>query len=123
MLQREPRMRAPTRVQGHVRFALRPLENQEGVMSKTDRLKQFVGVVFAEDISDLRTIPVKEALANIGLGLLMIIMAAFHTVLGFWQLVVAVLLVGYDAIAKGLTWLMESRRGKHEVKETGESHP
>ena len=40
-------------------------------MSKTDRLKQFVGVVFAEDISDLRTIPVKEALANIGLGLLL----------------------------------------------------
>ena len=75
-------------------------------MNKVQQLKGYMEVVLRDDITDLRTIPVMESLANVGLGIVMILTAAFHLGLSLWQLAVAILLVGYDVLAKGLTWLL-----------------
>ena len=75
-------------------------------MNKVQQLKGYMEVVLRDDITDLRTIPVVESLANVGLGIVMILTAAFHLGLSLWQLAVAILLVGYDVLAKGLAWLL-----------------
>ena len=71
-------------------------------MDKTERLKEFVGMCLKEDIHDLRGLPVKETSANLGLGILMVLVTALNLALNIWQFVTSLLLVGYD----GLTWVL-----------------
>ena len=75
-------------------------------MDKTQRLKQFLGIVLQEDTSDARDIKAKESTINLGLSVLMVLVAALHLVLSVWQFVVSLLLVGHDLIAKGLSEIL-----------------
>ena len=75
-------------------------------MDKTQRLKEFIGICLKEDVNDLRGLPVKETSINLGLSILMLLVTAVHLILSVWQLVVSLLLVGYDLIAKGLVKIM-----------------
>ena len=90
-------------------------ENQQPA-TKTQRIKEFVGIVLHDDITDLRGIPVKEATINLGLGLLMVLVTILHFALNIWQLVVALLLVGYDLIARGLTKIMPAPKVTEDMK-------
>jgi len=83
--------------------------------TKTERLREFIGIVLQDDITDLRGIPVKEATINLGLGLLMVLVTILHFALNIWQFVVSLLLVGYDLIAKGLAKIMPAP--KLDIKE------
>ena len=76
-------------------------------MNKTQRIKEFVKVSLEENLADLRSISVKEAVANLGLGIIMVLVVALNLALSVWQLTVSLLLVGYDLIAKGLGRFME----------------
>lgn len=83
--------------------------------TKTERLREFIGIVLQDDITDLRGIPVKESTINLGLGLLMVLVTVLHFALNIWQFVVSLLLVGYDLVAKGLAKIMPAP--KMEIKE------
>ena len=76
-------------------------------MNKTQRIKEFVKVSLEENLADLRNISVKEAVANLGLGIIMVLVVALNLALSVWQLTVSLLLVGYDLTAKGLGKFME----------------
>lgn len=75
-------------------------------MDKTQRIREFVKISLEDDAADLRQLPVKESLVNLGLGLLMAMVVILHLALGVWQLAVSVLLLGYDWITKGLAKIM-----------------
>lgn len=79
---------------------------------KMQRIREFVRISLEEDITDLRGVTVKEALLNVALGLLQLLIVAFHIVLSLWQLVVSVLLLGYDGLVKVLKKTM-SGTGAH----------
>ena len=71
--------------------------------NKTQRTKEFIRLTLEEEtVEDLRGIPVKEAAANFGLGILMTFVVVLHLALTAWQLAVSFLLLGYDLIVKGL---------------------
>ena len=76
-------------------------------MNKTQRIKEFVKVSLEENLADLRNISAKEAVANLGLGIIMVLVVALNLALSVWQLTVSLLLVGYDLIAIGLGKFME----------------
>ena len=86
-------------------------------MDKTQRLKQFLGIVLQEDISDARDIKAKESTINPGLSVLMVLVTALHLVLSCWQFVVSLLLVGHDLIAKGLSTILPGPKDKEAIKE------
>ena len=74
--------------------------------TKTERLREFIGIVLQDDTNDLRGLAIKESTINLGLGLLMVLVTILHFALNIWQFVVSLLLVGYDLIAKGLVKIM-----------------
>lgn len=74
--------------------------------TKTERLREFIGICLNDDITDLRGLPVRETSINLGLGFLMVLVTVLHFALNIWQFVVSLLLVGYDLIAKGLVKIM-----------------
>jgi hypothetical protein len=94
-----------------------PTENYKRPATKTERIREFVGIVLQEDIIDLRGIPVKEATINLGLGLLMVLVTLLHFILNIWQFVVSLLLVSYDLIARGLAKVMPAPKMAQGDKE------
>jgi hypothetical protein len=75
-------------------------------MTKAQRIREFFNIVLEEDVKDLNGVSVKEATTNFGVGIVMVFGVALHLLMGAWQIVVSLLLVGYDLIVKGLTRVM-----------------
>ncbi len=88
------------------------METKELRVYKTERLRQFLAICLKEDIIDARGIPIKEATINLGLSVLMVLVTALHLALTCWQFVVSLLLLGYDAIVKGLVKIMPAPKMK-----------
>lgn len=77
-------------------------------MNKIQRIRELAGFCMEENGADLRDLSAKESLGNLGLGLLMALIAALNIGLSLWQITASVLLLGYDWIAKGLSKIMPS---------------
>lgn len=84
--------------------------------NKTERLKEFIGIVLKEDTNDLRGLDFRETTVNLGLSILMVMVTVLHLVLSCWQFVVSLLLVGYDALSKGLERVMPAPKMGKETK-------
>lgn len=94
------------------------VDNHRNPATKTERLREFIGIVLEDDITDLRGLPLKETTINLGLGLLMVLVTILHFALNIWQFVVSLLLVGYDLIARGLAKIMPTPKvAKEATKE------
>jgi len=78
-------------------------------MNKIERSKEVIRLTLEEEtIEDIRGIPVKEASINFGLAIIMAFAFALHLGLTMWQLVISLLLLGYDLITKGLAKFIPS---------------
>ena len=75
-------------------------------MNKTERLKEATRIILEADVVDLRGLPVKEGAANLGLGVLLVLIVALNLALSMWQCAVSLLIFGYDLTAKGLAKFM-----------------
>ena len=75
-------------------------------MNKTQHIREIAGFSMGENGTDLRDLPMKESLGNLGLGLLLALIAALNIGLSLCQLTVSVLALGYDLITKGLSKVM-----------------
>lgn len=81
-------------------------------MTKLQRIKELARIILEPDSNDLRDMPVKESVANIGTGILVMLIIATHLILSLWQFAVSILLVGYDLVIKMLVKAMPSPKIK-----------
>jgi hypothetical protein len=87
-------------------------------MTKTERIKEFFRICLEEDTTnEPRDIPLKDAVAHFGLGVLMVLGIGLHLVLCAWQLTVALLLVGHDLLVAVLKRFFPVPKVAKEVKQ------
>jgi len=92
-------------------------QKRDVTATKIEGFRELVNICLRPDIIDLRELPISETALNLGLDVLMVLVAILHLALGIWQFATSLLLVGYDLTAKILTKIMPS---PETAKESGE---
>lgn len=94
------------------------MNNQDLKINKTERFKQFVGVCLQEDIDSLRGFPLRETSLNLGIAVLMILMAALHLLHSALQFAFSLVAVASDLLVRGLVKIMPApKQPKEPAKE------
>jgi hypothetical protein len=71
-----------------------------------ERITELVKLALSPGVIDVRGITVKEAGIGLGWGFLLIGLGLLELFLGVWQIIVGLLLFGYDLLTKGLNKVM-----------------
>jgi len=83
--------------------------------TKTERLRQFMDSCLRDDIDSLHGFPLKETSINLGIGILMLLMAALHLLYAMCQFAFSLVAAISDLFVKGLVKIMPAP--KMDVKE------
>jgi hypothetical protein len=70
------------------------------------RITELVKLALGPGVIDVRGITVKEAGIGLGWGFLLVGLGLLELFLGVWQIIVGLLLFGYDLLTKGLSRIM-----------------
>lgn len=87
---------------------------QETQLTKTERFRQFMDSCLQDDINSLRGFPLKETSVNLGMGILMLLMAALHLLYTMCQFAFSLIATGSDLLVKALAKIMPSPKMARE---------
>lgn len=79
---------------------------------KADRFRQFMDSCLREDIDSLQGFPLKETSINLGIGILMLLMAALHLLHAALQWAFSLVATGCDLLVKGLVKVMPTPKAR-----------
>ena len=86
--------------------------------TKTERLREFMDSCLRDDIDSLQGFPLKETSINLGMGILMLLMAALHLIYAVCQFAFSLVAAISDLLVKGLVKIMPApKMAKNPSKE------
>lgn len=80
--------------------------------TKTERFRQFMDICLQEDIESLKGFPVKETATNLGMSILMLLMAVLHLLHTIFQFAFSLVAAGSDLLVKVLVKIMPAPKMK-----------
>lgn len=80
--------------------------------TKTEKLRQFMDSCLQDDIDSLQGFPIKETSINLGMGILMLLMAALHLISTICQFAFSLVAAISELFVKGLVKIMPAPKVK-----------
>ena len=85
--------------------------------TKTERFRHYMNICLQEDIDSLSGFPLKETSVNLGIGALMLLMAALHLLHTAFQFAFSLVATTSELLVKALVKIMPKAIKESEVQQ------